>query len=578
MFSKIRNLSLTRQILLLILMMLIILLIAFTIQDRIAKRIIEQKVKDSAEKISLQVVEKMSSFNEDIQGISNFLFYSPTVQSYLNTRDESTRILNHQEILLMFDNTNSMKTSIRGIQLYDIQGKQLARYGEGDDLAEAGQVNKLTYTGRLNLEARPSENFYAITMPVFGIDSYGVATELKGIGRLYMDVKNFYPILEGAQITDNTQVSLLDAENRTIVSEGNLTTNEVLNIDQWQNNSNYIVQSFILPYSNWKLVTIIPKGELLEDLDTIKQFNISTYAVMFVLLQLFLLLFSNRILKPIKALLDFVKTYPKQGGDNRFNVVLHNEIGVLGTNLNKMLDDINLLSDEVQSAQKRMYEIELTKKQMEVSAYRNQINPHFLYNTLESIRAVAYYHDVQDIVSISESLSNMFRYAVKTNNFVTVKDEIAHVQEYARIIDFRFRGRFQFQFVVDERLKDMQMLKMLLQPLVENAVYHGLERKVGAGTVRVEVHRLEGQQIRVAIQDNGKGMDGGRLHEITTRLLQYNSQQIQGDDNDKGIGMLNIYRRIKLFYGAAAELTIASERNEGTTITVTFPDHLNETF
>ncbi|MBB3113120.1 two-component system sensor histidine kinase YesM [Paenibacillus phyllosphaerae] len=578
MLNRFRKRSLTRQILYLILIMLMILLIAFTIQDRIAKQIIERKVTESVETISQQVIEKMNSFDADIKGISTFLFYSPTVQSYLNTEDEMTRILDHREVLSMFDNTNSMKTNIRGIQLYDTAGKQLARFGEGDNLADITLVKELTYSGLLELDTRPTEHFYAITTPVYGIDSNGIVTELKGIGRFYMDVTNLSPILASAAITPNAQVRLLDAENRTIAGAGSVEGGESFQVDDWSRDSDYIVQTFTLPRSNWKLVSVIPKDELLADLDTIKRFNITTYLVMFVLFQLFLVLFSNRILKPIRALLDFVKTYPKQGGSSRFQVALDNEVGVLGTNLNKMLDEISVLSDEVQAAQKRMYEVELTKKQMEVSAFRNQINPHFLYNTLESIRAVAFYHGVQDIADISESLSKMFRYAVKAGNVVTLQDEIAHVQEYARITDFRFRGRFRFQFDVEEQLLNVSALKMLLQPLVENAVFHGLERKVGPGMVWIDVYRMADQRIQVSIRDNGIGMDGVRLQELTGQLVRYDERDGMHEESGQGIGMLNIYRRIKLFYGDAADMTLTSRLNEGTTVTVTFPDQMNESF
>ncbi|MGO4375246.1 sensor histidine kinase, partial [Paenibacillus sp. MCAF20] len=344
------------------------------------------------------------------------------VQSYLNSDDDDERILAHREILQMFFNTMSMKSNIRGIQMYDAEGKQLARIGEGDNAADTDSSKKtMDYTGLLKMDTRPLENFYAITTPIYGMDSNRIATDFKGIGRYYMDVTNFAPILESAKVTPNSQVMLLDSHNNTIASEGNQSNGNTINVEQLADNSKYIVQTFTFSQSEWKLVSIIPRQELLNDLNTIKRLNAATYAVILFILGLFLIIFFNRIFNPIKGLLDFVKSYPKQGEKQRFHVVHHNEIGVLGTSLNKMLDEISDLSQEVHAAQRRMYEIELSKKQMEVSAYRNQINPHFLYNTLESIRAVAYYYNVDEIVGISQSLSRMFRYAVKANNYVTVK-------------------------------------------------------------------------------------------------------------------------------------------------------------
>ena len=185
--------------------------------------------------------------------------------------------------------------------------------------------------------------------------------------------------------------------------------------------------------------------------------------------------------------MDFMKSYPKTGRDSRLNVVYHNEIGVLGTNLNRMLDEIDTLSKEIQLTQKQKYEIEIAKNQMEISAFRNQINPHFLYNTLECISAMAFYYKVQDIADISASLSNMFRYAVKGNDFVTIQDEISHVNEYAKIIEFRFMGRMQITIEADEGILGVTTLKMLLQPIVENAVFHGLEKKIDNGIIHIRV-------------------------------------------------------------------------------------------
>jgi two-component system sensor histidine kinase YesM len=205
---------------------------------------------------------------------------------------------------------------------------------------------------------------------------------------------------------------------------------------------------------------------------------------------------------------------------------------------------------------------------MEILAFRNQINPHFLYNTLECIRALALYNMGEEIAAISASLSNMFRYSVKGSNFVTIREEITHVKEYANIIELRFMGRIRLEIEADEGLLDMKTLKMLLQPIVENAVFHGLEKKRGSGIVRLTVQSLPDNRIRFAVQDNGSGMDERQVQALLQRLR--NSDSV-GDDDKHGIGISNIYRRIKLFYGDKAEMDIQSRLNDGTTITITIP-------
>jgi two-component system sensor histidine kinase YesM len=266
-----------------------------------------------------------------------------------------------------------------------------------------------------------------------------------------------------------------------------------------------------------------------------------------------------------------MKAYPKKSGVKRFDVGDNSEIGVLALHLNKMLDDIELLSSEVQQTQKKMYEIELARKQMEVASYRNQINPHFLYNTLECIRAIALYRNADEIAEITASLSNMFRYAVKGNDFVTVADEVSHVQEYAKIIEFRFNGRIRIELEVQEDILAERMIKMLLQPIVENAVFHGLERKLGKGKVAIRILKLDENKMQALITDNGFGMEEAKLQEVRTLLRESGIQTHSEQDKSESIGIQNIYRRLKLFYEDNGNMAIESSMNEGTTVIMTFP-------
>lgn len=565
------KLSLSRQVLFLILMMLVILLISFIISNTIAGRIIESKVTESVSKILLQVEEKTESFYTDMEGISTALLYSPTVQTFMGSGDPLTMLLMDSEIISVFSNTITLKENIRGIQLFDREGTMIANIGAGTGKSVQIPVETTQYSGLLT---KPNTNttstFYSITVPIYNLKS-AVVRDYRGTSVFVMDVKNFNKILEGGKITKHSRLLLLDQNNKIMANEGNSPNFDAFRLEDWKNDKRYIVQTITLPQTGWKLISVIPKDELLQELAVVQRLNIATYIVMFSILCLFLFIFYNRILNPVRALMDFMKSYPKKGGENRFNVVHHNEIGVLAVNLNKMLDEIDALSKEIQLTQKQKYEIEIAKKQMEISAFRNQINPHFLYNTLECIRAMAFYYKVQDIADISASLSNMFRYAVKGNDFVTIRDEITHVKEYAKIIEFRFMGRMQVAIEADEDLLEMRTLKMLLQPIVENAVFHGLEKKIDNGLVQITVQKIAQNQVQYVIRDDGFGMEDKRLEELLNSLRQFDTPSHSEKDAKLGIGLSNIYRRIKLFYGEEAEMTIQSKLHLGTTIRITFP-------
>ncbi len=566
---RVHRLSLIRQILYLIVIMLVILLISFTISNSIAERIVEKKVTESASKILLQVEESMMSFYSDMDGISYSLLYSPTIQTYLSTNDILSRILMNNEIISVFSSTLSLKPNIKAIQLYNKEGTLVTSLGEGIGPNVIKPVPFIEYSG---LQTNPdrSSSYYTIAVPVYNLKSL-MNKDYRGLTLFTMDLTNFKNILQKAKMTENSQFLLLDQNDKIMASADNLNNNERFGIEKWSKDKRYIVQTVTLSRTGWKLISIIPKKELRQELNIVKRLNIATYLVMFCMLCMFLLIFYARILKPVKALMDFMKSYPKKGGQSRFNVVYHNEIGVLAGNLNQMLDDMETLSRDIQIAQKRMYEIEIGKKQMEISAFRNQINPHFLYNTLECIRAMALFYKVEEIADISASLSNMFRYAVKGNNFVTVQDELSHLKEYAKIIDFRFRGKIQVAIQADEQLKSERTLKMLLQPIVENAIFHGLEKKIEPGIVNIQVRRTLENEIQYIVQDNGCGMDAHRLDELLAGLQQFEEPGYMMKNADKGIGLANIYRRIKLFYGEQADMDVDSKLNIGTTVRITFP-------
>lgn len=246
----------------------------------------------------------------------------------------------------------------------------------------------------------------------------------------------------------------------------------------------------------------------------------------------------------------------------------NDEIGRVIRNLNQMLNDKEKMNREIQESQKRMYEIELAKKQLQILAYRNQINPHFLYNTFECIRGMALYHDMDDIAEITMALSKVFRFAVKEDNIVTVKEEINYIREYATIIDYRFMGKICVDIDVEEDLYPKRVIKLMLQPLVENAVFHGLEQKMGDGTVSVTVRRKWDDFIMFMVEDNGCGISQEKLEQLRGTL----DKEMSG----KGIGLANIYQRLKLFYGDDVVFEIKSELGKGTRVMVVVPDHVEE--
>ena len=299
--------------------------------------------------------------------------------------------------------------------------------------------------------------------------------------------------------------------------------------------------------------------------------NIRNMTVIASLLTLFFLtvivFFSYfNMAKPIHKIDRFIDDsieYP----DRRLNLNRTDEIGSVAASLDHMLDENRRMIEEIKDGKIRLYETELAQQKMEILAYRNQINPHFLYNTLSCMRDMALFHDQDNIAEMAMALSDIFRYAVKASNIVTVRDEVSYIAKYARIIEYRFMGKIKITTEVRDEVLDKPMIRFFLQPLVENAVFHGLESKMDNGSVDVKIES-KADRLNITVKDDGCGMDDETLYKLR--------EMIREPHETGGIGLSNIVQRLRLFYGNEYTFEVNSLRDEGTTIYISVPDHMRE--
>ena len=270
--------------------------------------------------------------------------------------------------------------------------------------------------------------------------------------------------------------------------------------------------------------------------------------------------------KPIHEIDRFIDD-SIENPDRRLKLKRTDEIGTVASSLNHMLDENQRMIEEIKEGKIRLYETKLSQQKMEILAYRNQINPHFLYNTFSCMRDMALINDQDNIAEMAMALSDIFRYAVKASNIVTVRDEVSYIEKYARIIEFRFMGKITIETSVESGVLDKPLIRFFLQPLVENAVFHGLESKMDNGFVDV---RIEGKDDRlvITIKDDGCGMDDEALNKLKDLI---NSPNEKG-----GIGLPNIIQRLRLFYGDEYTFEVSSIVGKGTVINIEVPDHIRE--
>jgi len=235
-----------------------------------------------------------------------------------------------------------------------------------------------------------------------------------------------------------------------------------------------------------------------------------------------------------------------------------------------------LLKQQEVSHEKNKIE-EKRRKKAELYALQSQIDPHFLYNALDSIRGYALLNDMYEISEITEALSRVFRNMISDREEqIPLRQEMDNINSYMRIQQFRFNDKFHYSFEVEEELLDKYMVpKMVLQPLVENAIMHGLEKKVEGGWVKITVYTTE-RRFVVVISDNGAGINEERL-EFLRRAMKFNPVDFQVSEEVQhvGIALINIDRRIKLNYGKQFGIALSSTPDVRTTTEVVLPLLLN---
>lgn len=277
------------------------------------------------------------------------------------------------------------------------------------------------------------------------------------------------------------------------------------------------------------------------------------------------IILSHYLTSPITALSRFMGNHKNHKLITTEKYLNRNdEIGILYNEYNNMIEEINLRI-------KNEYQNKLITLDSQMKSLEAQINSHFLFNTLESINSIAEIEEVPRISTMSLALGNMFRYSIKTDSeLVSLRDEIHHINDYLSIQKIRYPDRFDVNYHIPDDLKNKKVLKLILQPLVENALNHGFNRCSVTGTIDIYGYTKE-NNIIIEVIDNGLGMDSDNLKNIQTLLAKPIEFTEMGRRDKQSIGIKNIHSRIQLYYGIGYGLTIESEENKGTTIRIQIP-------
>lgn len=315
-----------------------------------------------------------------------------------------------------------------------------------------------------------------------------------------------------------------------------------------------------IPGVNWTLMGVIPYSEYKAQNRFVLSLTAIALTISIILLVGLVLYLVHRVTRPLSRLSAVLKSANPDGDMPRFPVTTTDEIGQLMHTYNKFSNRIAHLTEQVR-------ENEARKKEADMRALQAQINPHFLYNTLSSVHWMALMNKDERIAEMVGSLSDFLRFSLNSGEeFCAVSQEIAHARHYAQIQAIRFPDQFEIHFIIHPALDQQRMLKLLLQPLIENALIHGIQKQQQPGMIHVIADYIDGY-MKFTVEDTGIGMEKETLKALREQL----DSALYRDDTSGSYGLKNVQRRLVLHYGLDSRLTIDSVPGQGTKATFIIP-------
>lgn len=333
--------------------------------------------------------------------------------------------------------------------------------------------------------------------------------------------------------------------------------------------SKIIIRNFVSQDTNasFKIISIFPIQRILHEANERSNLGfliiVTSLAFSFILI----LFFSSFLSKRINKLSDYVKKVFTEdfNVDVAFDIKGKDEIGQLSENIDTMVKNIRTLVYEVYEMDIQQKQLSLNQKEMQFKMLASQINPHFLYNALETIRMKAYCKGDKEIAHIVKKFAQIMRRNLEVSNGpVSLQSELDIISGYLEIQKFRFGDMVEYEINVKSDIENYTILPLIIQPIVENAFVHGLENSEDNGKIVIDVEK-EDEIIKITVNDNGIGIEEKKLEALTERLNSLESNP------SKRIGLANIYQRIKLYYGEKYGFSISSKQGAGTTVTIYIP-------
>lgn len=487
-----------------------------------------------------------------IKTLSEIISKDSEVYRYLEGEESANKI----EIKNMMENVLSTDPYIKSILLIRKDGAIISNEKEIDMKVSSDMMNEEWYVQALKnhmpvLNPLRKQRFSQDDMDHWVVSvSREISNESgENLGVLLIDMKYqvFHEYLQEKGMEKNEDIVIFD-KNKRVVYHKDIPCEEsereyletFKNIDLGYNQrENRVVIRYPIKNTNWILYGV----SFLKEIKSLKLhffemiiFSSLISLVITVVISIFIL---KRITKPIQELESHVRKFSNNLSKISLKGDVSEEILSLEKHFNEMVDKINYL------------------REYEINALYSQINPHFLYNTLDTIVWMAEFQDTQKVILLTKSLASFFRISLSEGReMITLKEEIEHVKEYLYIQKQRYEEKLEYEFDVDVELKELEVPKIILQPLVENAIYHGIRNVKNGGKILVYT-RVLNEMIELVVEDNGVG---------------FKNENRQKNIRVGGVGIKNVNKRVKFYYGEGYGVRVDREIKVGARVIITLPN------
>jgi two-component system, sensor histidine kinase YesM len=544
-----------------------------------AVQVVKKNNHDYIKGVISQLNQSISSNNHDIKRIIETVAYNgQIIQKYLTATDPIQKVELFDQMKAYLFDMKGLKQGILDIALVDKNGTIFNLRAITDQLGaisrEIPQNNLYYFLGLKTIGLPYNETPVLVAgAPIYSTTDFNAGSNKLGTLLLVIDNRLLFGDVNPVHLPVGALVYMTDRYGRlfyTNVESSKLGEPVPQNI---LSNRNFMVQREMIPDLGGEIIIQMPNHVLLEGLNEVRREQLIMIAIALVLMMIPLLYVSNNILQPLKKfmrLMGEVSLGEKKHLSKRIQVEGYAEMIIMASRFNDMLTEIENLTERLLESDRVLYETELIKRRAELALLQSQINPHFLYNTLESIKGLAAEEGSKQTFALTRALALFFRCSIKEADMVSLEREWMIVKNYIFIQQTRFGKRLRVEYDIPEECLPCMVPKMILQPIVENAIKHGIEPLERTGLLMIKGYR-DGGGLHLSVEDNGMGILPEKLEGIQNTIESRPGTHVHDGDPAAGIGLANVHARIRMIFGEPYGIKMMSESQVGTTVSLTLP-------